>query len=81
VSGCVPPEEYIKLMGEVGFDGAKCVGKGVFWTSPTTRSMDFVAIKAGKPSTAWPRFVKQALVFGAAVLFAVVVSKALGGRK
>jgi len=45
VTGCVPPEEYIKLMGEVGFDGARCVGIGVFWTSPTTRSMDFVAVK------------------------------------
>jgi len=46
VSGCVPPEEYVKLMGEVGFDGAKCVGIGKFWTSKTTRSMDFVGIKA-----------------------------------
>jgi len=46
VSGCVPPEEYVRLMGEVGFDGARCVGGGVFWTSPTTRSMDFVAVKS-----------------------------------
>lgn len=46
MSGCVPPEEYIKLMGEAGFDGARCVGAGVFWTSPTTRTMDFVGVKS-----------------------------------
>jgi len=49
VSGCVPPDEYIKLMSEVGFDGARCEGSGDFWTSPTTRSMDFVGVKAAAP--------------------------------
>jgi uncharacterized OsmC-like protein len=37
-------------MGEVGFDNARCVGKGTFWTSTTTVTMDFVATKS-LPST------------------------------
>jgi len=67
-------------MGEAGFDGARCVGAGNFWSSPTKRSMDFVAVK----SAAAPLGVRRArqglqakhlVVVGVAALAAVVVAR------
>lgn len=39
------PEEYIALMEEVGFVDVEIVGYTNFWTSATTRGVDFVARK------------------------------------
>jgi len=76
----MPPEEYIKLMGEVGFDGARCVGAGNFWSSPTTRSMDFVAVKALSAPVQQRKAARgikpQYLVLvGVAAILAVAVSR------
>lgn len=39
------PEEYVGLMEEVGFVDVEVVGYPEFWTSKTTRGVDFVARK------------------------------------
>jgi len=41
----VPPEEYVSLLEEVGFVTVEIVGTTDFWTSATTRGVDFVARK------------------------------------
>jgi hypothetical protein len=46
VSGCVAPEDYIALMKSVGFVDIRLVGYPEFWTSKSTRAIDFVARKA-----------------------------------
>jgi len=76
-------------MGEVGFDGARCVGKGEFWTSHTTRTMDFVATKS--LPTVFPKSVvaksekssgltKALVLAGVAALLAFTVSKVMARR-
>jgi hypothetical protein len=81
----VPPEEYIKLMGEAGFDGARCVGAGVFFTSPTTRSMDFVAVKSAAAPVAVRKASfglkpQQLVVFGVVAIAALTVARLLTKR-
>jgi len=41
----VAPEEYVTLLEEVGFVDIEIVGTTDFWTSATTRGVDFVARK------------------------------------
>lgn len=78
MSGCVPPEEYVRLMKEVGFEDARWVGTGVFWTSPTTRSMDFVGVKSAAVPVARrakPSGAQRLVAFGVVALAAVALAR------
>jgi hypothetical protein len=45
VSGCEPPEKYERWLAEAGFVHIRRLGATDFWTSPSTRGMNFVATK------------------------------------
>ena len=71
MSGCEAPETYERLMAEAGFVRVRRVGWTAFFTSPTTRGCDFVALK--------PRRVSRCRREGVPALLALAAAGALLG--